>query len=185
MDVGLGAVNLAAEHLFDKIPNKAFRGDTYNPLKSSSDKKKDSDSGSDDRDRRDSRDSREERDQPRRGNERRSHDDYDYRSQGYYPSEPAPYQGDPNFANSGKRQSRREISHQYQRDGPYETPAMQQDSYYAPPPGQNYHKYNPADYQPQGYNAGGYAPVSLDLEREQILHFNSPPHLQRTLHQAD
>jgi len=114
------------------------------------------------------------RNQPRRPSDKSD----DYYAQGYEPNSAAYSEGDPAFGRRGSAAQPRAPSppqprgfaydgssdniprsHQdidrYQRARRNSSAVMQQQEPYFPPPpgaGNNYHPYNPSDYQPQGYN---------------------------------
>lgn len=191
LPVGIGVFDYTLNKFYDKIPNKAFSGDTYKkPIQTL--KRNSVSSGSGRRDsRRDSRDDDNNNDRSRRYKgaaagaaggyaadelyenyrqpepRRRSEDDernYNYNNQDYEPDPNLNSQGDPNF---GRRNRARTLDGQNENDNGGRNRGMsrqdQQQQYYAAPRTNDHHRYNPRDYEPQqGYNSD-YAPVCVLL----------------------
>jgi hypothetical protein len=196
MDVGLGVYGLAVDKLYDKLPNKAFSGDTYKPKKLFKKDSRSSRRGSRQDTRDDSRDQdngkyqnggdRDNRykgaaagaaggygaeelyDDYRQPAPRRRSDDDDridnYNNQGYQADPNARSQGDPNFGSGRRRERARTLDGGYNNGGDDDRDdrnrgtmtrqQQQQDENYPPPArGNDYHRYNPRDYQPASYDS--------------------------------
>jgi len=191
-DVGLGVLNYAVNNLYDKIPNKAFTGETYKPKKLlSKSRRRNSSSRRNSRDdfyqeRSDSRYNREREykgavagaaggyaadelyDDYRQPAPRRRSEDDD-RINNYndrYQSNPnGQSQGDPSFGRRRNRAQTLDGQDESEESGGVRSRdiAMSrgQDRDYPPARGNDYHRYDPRDYQPRGGYDSDYGPVCV------------------------
>lgn len=194
LPVGIGVFDYTLNKFYDKIPNAAFSGETYkkplktlkrNSVSSQDSRRRDSRDDSNNNNNENNR-SRQYRgaaagaaggyaadelydDYRQPAPRRRSEDDernYNYNNQDYEPDPNSYSQGDPNF---GRRNRSQTLDGQKENDNGGRNRGMsrqdqQQQQYYAAPRTNDYHRYNPRDYEPQqqGYNSD-YAPVSALL----------------------